>query len=135
MAILKSAKGRFESSLFDIRQLVQADLFDSELDAARELLKNKFVRAAGAIAGVVLEKHLAQVCRNHNVAVSKKHPTINDFNGLLKDNHVIDTPQWRLIQHLADLRNLCDHNKDREPEIAEIDDLISGVDKMMKTLF
>jgi hypothetical protein len=92
------AEGRFESSLFDIRQLVQADVFDSEL--------------AGAIAGVVLEKHLAQVCRNHNVTVSKKHPTINDFNGLLKDNNVIETPQWRLIQHLADLRNLCDHNKD-----------------------
>jgi hypothetical protein len=34
LSILKSVKGRFDSSLFDIRQLVQADLFDSELDAA-----------------------------------------------------------------------------------------------------
>jgi hypothetical protein len=135
MAILKSAEGRFESSLFDIRQLVQADLFDSELDAARELLKSKFVRAAGAIAGVVLEKHLAQVCRNHGITVSKKHPTIGDFNDLLKSNNVIETPQWRLIQHLADLRNLCDHNKNKEPTPEEIDDLVSGVDKTMKTLF
>lgn len=135
LEILKSAEGRFESSLFDIRQLVQADLFDSELEAARELIKNKFIRAAGAIAGVVLEKHLAQVCVNHNVSVSKKHPTINDFNELLKNNNVIDTPQWRFIQHLADLRNLCDHNKNREPKTEEIDDLISGVDKMIKTLF
>jgi len=39
LAILESVKGRFESSLFDIRQLVQADLFDSELDAAGELAK------------------------------------------------------------------------------------------------
>lgn len=134
LEILRSAEARFESSLFDIRQLVQADLFDSELDAARELLKNKFIRAAGAIAGVVLEKHLAQVCRNHNNAVSKKHPTINDFNELLKNNAVIETPQWRFIQHLADVRNLCDHNKDREPKTEEIDDLISGVDKVMQTL-
>jgi len=133
--ILRSAQGRFESSLFDIRQLVQADLFDSELDAARELLKNKFVRAAGAIAGVVLEKHLAQVCQNHNVKAAKKHPTISDFNDLLKNGNVIDTPQWRSIQHLGDLRNLCDHNKNREPKTEEIDDLISGVDKVMKTLF
>ena len=39
LAILASVKARFQSSLFDIRQLVQADLFDSELDAARELAK------------------------------------------------------------------------------------------------
>ena len=59
-AILRSLERRFESSLFDIRQLVQADLFDSDLDAAGELAKNKFTRAAGASAGVVLERHLAQ---------------------------------------------------------------------------
>src|SRR6266576_488371 len=58
LSILKAVYQRFESSLFDIRQLVQADLFDSELDAAIELAKNKFTRAAGALAGVVLESHL-----------------------------------------------------------------------------
>ena len=61
LAILDSVQARFESSLFDIKQLVMADLFDSELDAAKELAKKKFHRAAGAVAGVVLEKHLAQV--------------------------------------------------------------------------
>jgi len=53
--ISRSAEARSESSLCDIKQLVQVDLFDSELEAARELLKHKFVRAAGAIAGVLLE--------------------------------------------------------------------------------
>ena len=65
--ILKAVQARFESSLFDIKQLVQADLFDDELAAAKMLNKNKFVRAAGAIAGVVLEKHLDQVLKNHNL--------------------------------------------------------------------
>jgi hypothetical protein len=51
LAILKAVKARFESSLFDIRQLVQSDLFDSELDAAKELAKHGFARAAGALAG------------------------------------------------------------------------------------
>ena len=37
LAILQAVRARFESSLFDIRQLAMADLFDSELDAAREL--------------------------------------------------------------------------------------------------
>ncbi len=135
LAILKSAKRRFESSLFDIRQLVQADLFDSELEAAEELAKNKFTRAAGALAGVVLERHLIQVCDNHKVVVSKKTPTISDLNNLLKDANVLDTPTWRSIQHLTDLRNLCDHQKASEPTGEQVTDLIAGVKKISKTLF
>jgi len=34
---------------------------------SRELIKNGFLRASGAIAGVVLEKHLEQVYINHNI--------------------------------------------------------------------
>src|ERR1017187_7098348 len=65
LSILKSVEGRFESSLYDVRRILQADLFDSDLDAAEELAKKKFARASGAMAGVVLERHLAQVCDNH----------------------------------------------------------------------
>ena|SRR3989344_3262438 len=133
--IISSVKRRFESSLFDIRQLVQADLFDSELEAAKELNKKGFTRGAGAIAGVVLEKHLAQVCENHNLNITKKDPGINDYNQLLKDKDVIEVKDWRFIQHLADLRNLCDHNKKKEPKKEEIEELIAGVEKISKTIF
>lgn len=135
LAIVFSIKRRFESSLFDIKLLVQADLFDSELDAARELLKNKFGRAAGAIAGVVLEKHLAQVCDNHSIKITKKHPTIADFNEALKSSSVTDVPQWRFIQHLADIRNICDHNKSADPTAEQVNDLLDGVLKITKTLY
>jgi hypothetical protein len=135
MKILKAAERRFESSLFEIRQLLQADLFDSEIDTARELLKNGYNRAAGAVAGVVLEKHLQQVSVNRNVTVKAKNPTISDYNEALKEAQVVDVPTWRFIQHLADLRNLCDHKKTREPKPEEIEDLINGVDKITKTVF
>lgn len=135
LGIVKAAKRRFESSLFDIRQLVQADLFDSELDAARELNKKGFTRGAGAVAGVVLEGHLSRVCENHKIKVTKKKPTINDYNQLLKDNDVIEMKDWRFIQLLADLRNLCDHDKKREPKKEEIEELIKGVDKITKIIF
>jgi hypothetical protein len=132
--ILKSVRQKFESSLFDLKQLVQADLFDSEIDSAKELIKHKFFRAAGVVGGVILEKHLHQVCVNHNLSLSKKNPTINDFNELLKQNNVIDVPQWRFIQHLGDIRNICGHNKE-EPTSAQVIDLIDGVAKIVKTLF
>ena len=135
LAIVEAVKTRFESSLFDIRQLAQADLFDSELDAAKELAAHKFTRAAGAVAGVVLERHLSEVCNNHSVTIAKKAATISDLNDALKAASVIDVPLWRFVQHLADIRNLCDHSKKVEPTAAQVDDLIAGVTKIIKTLF
>ncbi|MBV7468977.1 hypothetical protein [Aeromonas sp. sif0611] len=135
IAILNSIKRRFESSLYDIRQLVQADLLDSELDVARELLKHKFTRAAGALAGVVLEKHLYEVCVAHNIRITKTHPTIADLNEALKNASAIETTQWRFHQHLGDIRNLCSHNKAVEPTVEQVHDLIDGVAKVTKTVF
>jgi hypothetical protein len=134
VAIVKAAKTRFESSLFEIRQLVQADVFDSEIGAARELVKNKFLRAAGAVSGVVLEKHLRQVCDDHSISVTKKNPGISDLNDLLKNNSVVDVPQWRHISMLGDIRNLCVHNKNKEPTDTQVTDLIDGTDKVLKTV-
>jgi len=135
LAILESAKARFESSLFDIAQLVQADLFDSEVDAADHLAKQGFLRAAGALAGVVLERHLLQVAEHHKVAINKKHPGIADLNEALKAAGVIDIPQWRFNQLLADIRNQCDHNKKTEPSPEQIADLLAGVKKVTKSIF
>jgi len=135
LGILESLESRFESSLFDIKQLVQADLFDSELDAARELVRHGFLRGAGAISGVVLEKHLAQVLENHNLKTRKKNPTISIYNELLKEDGVLDIPSWRQIQRLGDIRNFCDHNKERPPTKDEVEELINGVDKFTKSLF
>ena len=135
LSIVKSIRGRFRSSLFDIRQLAQADLFGSELDAARELAKNKFTRAAGAVAGVVLERHLKEVCDTHDIKIRKKAPQISDLNEALKGSTVIDTPQWRSIQYLGDLRNLCAHDKESEPTADQVEDLLTGVAKVTKTIF
>ena len=133
--ILKSVEARFESSLFDIRQIVQAELYDSEIEGSRDLHKKGFLRGAGIIAGVVLEKHLSHVCANHKITIRKKNPTISDYNDHLKENNVIDVPDWRYVQRLGDLRNLCGHNRDREPTKDEVAELIDGVGKILKTLY
>jgi hypothetical protein len=134
LSILNAAKRRFESSLFQIKQLVQADLFDSEVEAARELHKNKYLRPAGVLAGVVLEKHLRQVCADHGINVIKKNPTLSDLNELLKSNGVIDMADWRRIGFLADIRNLCAHGKGVEPTAEQVSDLLDGTEKVIKTV-
>lgn len=135
VAIVTGIENRFESTLFDIKQLLQGDIFDSELDAARHLLKNAFTRAAGALAGVVLEKHLGEVASAHNVTARKKEPSIADLNDALKAADVVEVSQWRFIQHLGDIRNLCDHNKSKEPSKEQVADLLDGVSKVIKTVF
>ncbi|MBF3632997.1 hypothetical protein N4S61_29325 [Burkholderia pseudomallei] len=135
LAIVDAVQGRFESSLFDIRHMVQADLLDSELEAAEHLAKVKFFRAAGAVAGVVLERHLGEVCADRKITIGKKNPTISDFNEALKAGSVIDIPQWRFIQHLGDIRNICDHAKTPDPTPEQVTDLLAGVKKVIKTVY
>ena len=135
LAILKSAKSTFTSSLFDIRTILQADLFDTEIDSAQAFLKAGFLRPAGAICGVVIEKHLKQVCENHKLSIRKKHPTISDFNDTLKSGNVIEVSQWRFIQYLADIRNICSHNKEEEPKKEQVEELITSTKKVLKTIF
>ncbi len=129
--ILLSIKGCFESSLFNIKELLQADIFDSELDGARELQKNGFYRAAGALCGVILEKHFAGVCSSHAIKMKKAAPGISDYNYKLKEEAVIENKTFLLIQRLGAIRNLCDHNKKQEPMKDDIDDLINGTDKIL----
>jgi len=57
------------------------------------------------------------------------------LNDLLKGAGVLQIPEWRSIQHLADLRNLCDHDKKVEPTLDQIRDLLNGTAKVTKTLF
>jgi len=71
----------------------------------------------------------------HHLKTRKKHPTISDFYQMLKENEIIDTAKWRFIQHLGDLRNLCDHNKDKEPTKDDVLELVDGVEKVIKTVF
>jgi len=134
VSILRSAASRLDDILSNIEGIVQADLFDSGIDAAKDLKKNGHLRAGGAVAAVVLESHLAKLCQNHGITVRKKNPTISHFNGLLKKHDVVGVPTWRWIQRLADLRNLCVHSKDRDPTPDEIQELIDGVDKAIKTI-
>lgn len=135
LGIMTSLKDRVNSILSNIRSLLEAEIFDSELDSASALLKKGYNRATGAICGVVLEKHFSEVATNHGLSITKKEPTISDYNDLLKKEDVYDTATWRQIQYLGDIRNLCDHDKKVEPTKEQVNDLIIGTDKIIKNVF
>ncbi len=132
--ILSSLFSRIDGILSNIELTLYTELQDLELDAASKL-KSVNLRASGALAGVVLESHLQKVADAHKVKISKKDPTISDLNDPLKNDGVYDIATWRKIQYLADIRNLCSHKKSTEPTPAQIDELITGVNAIMKTVY
>lgn len=104
------------------------------METARNLVKVS-LRAAGSLAGVVIENHLQKLAKNHAIKVRKKNPTISDLNDPLKNAEVFDTPTWRKVAYLADIRNMCSHKKDAEPTKDQVAELIDGANWLAKNLF
>ena len=93
------------------------------------------MRAAGALASIVLERHLQRVAANHSVTISKEEATIRDLNDPLKLNKAYDFATWRKIQLLGDLRHLCSTQRNGEPAKEQVEDLIAGVSSVIKSVF
>lgn len=132
--ILESLEYRIDNVLQDVEGKIQSELLVDELNECKQLLKVN-LRAAGSLAGVILERHLQRVAINHNIKISKKNPTISDLNDPIKNADVYDIPTWRKIQYYADIRNLCSHQKEKEPIKEQVIELIDGVNKFIKTIF
>lgn len=102
------------------------------LKEAEILLGVGHVSAAGAIAGLVLERHLKSLC-------SQQHPPlsygpsdgISKVNDLLKKAGVYDLAQYRLIQWMADIRNGCDHPQAVPPDKSKVEELIKKVKDLL----
>ena len=131
--ILRSIQSRIDSVLSDVKGALLAEMEDKELNAAQKL-RTINLRAGGALAGVVLERHLQRVAENHGVVLKRKDPTIADLNEPLKEKSVYGVSVWRKIQYLADLRNLCAHKKAEEPTEQQVSELIDGVNGIIKTV-
>ncbi|CAB3651852.1 hypothetical protein LMG24238_01189 [Paraburkholderia sediminicola] len=134
ITILHSIEERVDSVLGDMAGELYAEFQDDEVAVARQLAKIS-ARAAGALAGVLIEGHLQKVAQAHSIKIAKKNPTIADLNDPLKTASVIDVPVWRKISYLADLRNLCSHKKDLEPTKDQVEELIQGAEWLTKNVF
>ena len=130
--ILAAIPSHLKFSMYDIELTAYSVLMDDEIEAARYLLKNGFRRAGGALAGVSLERHLKVLLDKHSPPLKyKAKATLADLNNTCKET-VYDFVIWRKVQHLSDLRNLCDHDKGREPKKEEVRELIDGVASIIK---
>jgi hypothetical protein len=131
--ILAAVESHLAFSIYDIELTAYSVLMDDEIKAANYLLRNGFIRPAGAMAGVILERHLKNLLRKHTPPIKyKEKDTLATLNELCKET-IYDLVTWRKVAHLADIRNLCTHDKKREPTKNEVAELINGVSAMLKT--
>ena len=134
LAIFNSLCERVDSVLANIDIQLLSEIQDAELETAKKLMKVS-IRAAGSLAGVVIENYLQKLTKNHGITIRKKNPAISDLKDPLKNAGVFDIPTWRKVGYFADIRNICSHKKDTEPTKEQVTELIDGANWLIKNFF
>ena len=127
-AIFIAAKEDFENGyLSSIKTLVQAEVFDSELEQANELFSSGYSTAAAVIAGVVLETALRELCDRNEIS----HGKIDKMNADLVKAGVYNKLNQKRITTLADIRNSAAHGKPNEFTDQDVSDMIRDVNQFL----
>lgn len=129
-AVFLAAKEDFEGGyLNSVRNLVQAEVFGSELEQASELLAAKYVPAAAVIAGVVLETSLRNLCTEHGIT----HGSLARMNDELVKAGAYNSLQHKRITAMAAIRNSAAHGKKDEFEPEDVKGMIDDVERFLAT--
>lgn len=128
--IFLAAKSDFQGGyLTSIKRLVQAELFDSELDQARELLRSGYKGPAAVVAGIVLETAIRDLCNQHEIANAK----LDKMNSELAKAGVYTKLQQKKITALADIRNSAAHGDWQSFSDSEVSDMMRDVENFLTT--
>ncbi|MEX2964649.1 DUF4145 domain-containing protein [Microbulbifer sp. TYP-18] len=105
-SVYMAAKDDFQGGyLSSVKSLVQAELFDSELEQAAELLDSGYKGPSAVVAGVVLETALKDLCAQNSIS----HAKLDKMNSDLAKAGLYNKLQQKKITALADIRNSAAH--------------------------
>jgi hypothetical protein len=130
-SILLSVPDIIEIKQMSLRNIISAEFIDREIDEADYLYRMGHPRAAGALAGVALEQQLKTLCDKYNLEYQKRDTT-EPLAQRLYENDRIDITQLKNIQHLASIRDKCDHASDITSD--EVRELIERLKKLILQL-
>jgi hypothetical protein len=123
-AIFLAAKEDFEGGyLSSVKTLVQAEVFDSELEQASELFSSGYSTAVAVVAGVVLETALRELCDKNGIS----HGKLDKMNNDLVKAGVYNKLNQKRITALADIRNSAAHGKPNEFTDQDVSNMIRDV--------
>ena len=128
MPVFKAAKSDFDGGyLSSVRVLVQAEIFESELDQAEELLKSGYKTASAVIAGIVLETGLRELCDTNTI----DHGNLNKMNADLAKAGIYGKLEQKRITTLANIRNSAAHGNPDEFTADDVNDMIRDVERFL----
>jgi hypothetical protein len=127
-AVFVAAREDYEGGyLKSVRGLVQAEVFDSELEQARALLEAGYTTAAAVVAGVVLETSLRSLCGKVGIALGK----VEKMNADLVKAGIYNVLVQKRITALAAIRNAAAHGKADEFIDSDVVQMIEEVERFV----
>jgi len=130
-SVFLAAKEDFEGGyLSSIKTLVQAEVFDSELEQAKELLNTGYLSAAAVIAGVVLETALRELCDRENIP----HGKLDKMNADLAKAGKYNKLMQKRITALADIRNSAAHGNFNQFTQQDVENMMNEVEQFLAHL-
>lgn len=127
-AVFLAVKEDFEGGYLNtVRNLVQAEVFGSELEQANELLSAGYASAAAVIAGVVLETTVRNLCTDRGI----DHGKLDKMNADLAKAGVYNLIQQKRITAIAGLRNAAAHGNVDEFKPSDVKGMIEDVERFL----
>lgn len=130
--ILRAALDDFQHGyLFELRLLVEAELFADFLDQSRGLLKSGYHAPAAVLAGCVLEDSLRRLCASHQLALPQR-PKLDQMNAELAKAAVYTKLVQKRITAIADIRNNAAHGNWNEFKPEDVEDSIDWIARFIE---
>jgi hypothetical protein len=127
-AVFLAAKEDFEGGyLCSVQNLVQAEVFSTELEQARELLSAGYHVAAAVICGTVLETNLRTLCDAQSLSPGKLDKMNSDLAKAGQYNSLVQ----KRITALAGIRNSAAHGKIAEFSAQDVHSMIEDVERLV----
>lgn len=127
LGVLRAAHDDYVGGyLFDIRRLVEADVFDDMLEQAAHLLDSGYYQASVVIAGAVLEDALRKMCVQSHVKLLNR-PKLDKMNADLAKVGAYNKLTQKRITALADIRNSAAHGNWEDFGEADAKDLVQWI--------
>lgn len=127
-AVFLAAKEDFEGGyLSSVRNLVQAEVFSTELEQARELLNSGYRLPSAVICGVVLETNIRNLCVLHGLPLGK----LDKMNADLTKAGQYNTLVQKRITALAAIRNSAAHGNLGDFHDIDVKSMIEEVERLV----
>lgn len=125
-AVFTAAREDFEGGyLISVRNLVQAEIAESELEQAKELNSSGYTSAAAVVAGVVMETIMRTLCDSQGIP----HGKLDKMNADLAKAGQYNSLVQKRITALAAIRNSAAHGKAGDFTAADVSSMITDVER------